>query len=360
MSIRLRAKDELLKDMITALKILGSPFAQKREAVRVDAVMAPRLYGLMQKNKIGLLFLESIGKRFPYIGLTNELIRQRFLRLEQLTTLKKVTGILERAHVEFVAIKTLADYPYVANDVDILVTEGKESYNKALQALLQKGFVQIEHAPLENCFHDSTRADHVSIGEKDVYDVDLYYEIGASHLVYLDKRHFRSMMTRKRVDLVDVPVLRPEAELLIIIFHSIYPEQLFTFSHYYSILYNLAAMDQAGLRHFVRLAQIQRAEYAVKVILNLVATLHQQFNGTVPTPVLNVASELGGQVNPVRSVILMPYRLRMRQVSIALLYKLRDELFRRSAIDQMLGMSNLDVFRYIVKQAVFRRRRETY
>ncbi|MFX0051755.1 MAG: hypothetical protein ACFE8U_10755, partial [Candidatus Hermodarchaeota archaeon] len=323
------------EDLMKILKIIGSPYVSKQELISIDGKEVARLYTLAKNNKIGLLFLESVNKIFPEINLGHELIHQRLLREEQWITIEKSVGLLKQTKNDFVVIKTLADFPYVASDVDVLIMGNEKLYSNAVDVLLKSGFIQVEHAKLQNCFHDSTRAVHVAIGKKDVYDVDLYQEMSASYLIYLDKRIFNHMIEWKRINYVDLPILKTEAELLLIIIHSIFPEQLYTLYHFYIILYFLNRMNLYSLKDFVDLSKEQYALFPVRLALQITATLHYESYGFVPMVILDILEMLNVRYEPVNSLFIMPNRYTIKDIFLTLVFKLRDRLFRESVKKQV-------------------------
>ncbi|MFX0204412.1 MAG: hypothetical protein ACFFDT_00375 [Candidatus Hodarchaeota archaeon] len=348
------------EDLLKVLKVIGSPYVSKPDLIRINGQEVARLYALAKKNKIGLLFLESVNKIFPEINLDHELVHQRLLREEQWITIEKSVGLLKQTRNDFVVIKTLADFPYVASDVDILIMGDERSYSTAVNLLLKSGFVQIEHAKLQNCFHDSTRAVHVAIGKKDVYDVDLYQEMSASYLIYLDKRFFDSVIEWKMIDHIDLPILKTEADLLLVIVHSIFPEQLYTLYHYYMILFLLNRMSWSSLKNFMELVKNQHVLYPIRLALKITAFLHYESYGFIPSVIQNILALLNLRYEPTDSLFFMPYRYSIAEVFLTLWFKLRDGLFRESVKKQVRAVFIPSYLDYIIRVAVDRRVRGTY
>lgn len=313
---------------------------------------------MVQRNKVGLLFLESVKENLDF-GLRQEHERQLELQIQQRATVKRSSQALEEAHVDFVVFKNPTDFPYVANDVDILVLGDKASYRNATLALLKYGFKQVEQAPLEMCFHDGTRAKHPVMGKKDVYDVDLYREIGVSWLIYLNKRLFAAQVTRKRISGIEIPVFKSEVELLATIFHSVFPEQLYTLSHYYSVLYTFSRMTDEELVRFVGLSRSQRTDYAVDLVLRLTALLHSEAHGFIPQQLEKVIYNASSRLDPTISLS-MPYRFRIEEVIRTLLEKTGEREFRHSTFSQIFNTLKPKTLKYLLKEGTFRRLRETY
>ena len=148
------------------------------------------------KNKIGLLYLESLDKAGmlpnelkPELELQNEKLRK------SLITVKRVAAVLNKARVNYVVYKSLMPFPATLNDVDMLVLDPNEGFRRASTALLRNSFDLIAQAPLETLFHDRREQKHGDPEGKDVYDVDLYNEIGASYIISIDKR---KLATKRR------------------------------------------------------------------------------------------------------------------------------------------------------------------
>ena len=86
--------------------------------------------------------------------------------------------------------------------------------------------------------------------KKDVFDIDIYQKVSASHLIYLDKAILEKYVLN--ADLEEIKLrFSSEAELMAIIIHSIFPELLCTAFVYYSTLYYVDKMDDEGILRFV-------------------------------------------------------------------------------------------------------------
>ena len=150
---------------------------------------------LAKKNKIGLLFLESLARcyRLPE-ELVNELSKQREISEVLQGTARRVVDILHEFKYKYAIIKSTYPFPAVPNDVDVLIFGRGKEYRNVIDLMKSRNFQLVgKEAPWRACLHDSTRSpQHLltsySSAVKDPFDVDLYKEIGAGHIIYMDKR----------------------------------------------------------------------------------------------------------------------------------------------------------------------------
>ena len=66
-------------------------------------------------------------------------------------------------------------------------------------------------APLEICLHDNTSGKHKGAFDKfaikDEFDVDVYKEIGAGHIIYMNKKKLINQISLISIDNTNVNVL---------------------------------------------------------------------------------------------------------------------------------------------------------
>ena len=117
-------------------------------------------------------------------------------------------------------------------------------------------------APLESMLHDKRGTHGKERLAKDPCDVDVYKEIGAGYIKYMNKNkfndgHFSSELTSNGVKLntLDTP-----SELAINIFHSVYPEKIFTLLLHYYILYIIKKMSTSDRLNSCRYAKIKELQ----------------------------------------------------------------------------------------------------
>lgn len=355
--------------MSSTLKILrttGSPFAPDHEELK-SRNEALKLHDYAVKNKIGLLYLETLkdqGKLEDF-GLGSKYKAECEKHNEQLITLNRIAKFLNSLNTDYAVFKSIMPYPATPNDIDILCFCLDEEYKEIVETLLKNGYIKPEEGsgPHVVMFHDTRDCDHIDLHEKDVYDIDLYKDVAISHIVYLDKRKLAKYVTEIDVLGEQVKVLKPEAELVASITHSIIPTQLFTLFIYYATLYHLAGMSPDDIKRFINIAKENNATFSVRTHCSLVAELHKVAHGFVPEELEEILANLGNETQDVRNLVRndleMPYRYSWAVIR-ALLEKTREKRFQRSVVVQVKSMLNPRFAKYVICAVVKMRGRGTY
>ena len=210
-----------------------------------------------EKNKIPLLFLIAVVS-----GVDGHPLRSALLQYEQrhqrtLDLVKFVSSMLEKEKIRYTFFKTLKPFPYVPSDVDILLWSNDDL--KSLEKRLNG----------ENC---------VSL-ERDVYgvtmfsrthklNIDLTTQIAVSGMRYMNKK-----LVFDHINEIDfygniVRTLEPPAELLAVTAHSLFKEQMFTLSDYYTLVLLAQHWEEAS-----KLAEQLHLKHALKTVLRLANTI---------------------------------------------------------------------------------------
>lgn len=244
---------------VKLLRIIGSPFApEQKQELPENKEESTELYIYAMKNKIGLLYLETLKNqgRLEVFGLESEYQEEHEKHNEQVTTAFRIAKLFNSNNINYIVFKSIMPYPAVPNDIDIVHLGSDDEYKKAKGIILQNGYEEFFGefgsgiSPSQTMFHDSRDGPHLGLSKKDIYDIDLYREIMASYIVYLDREKFKKYVTEMDVSGMRIRVLEPEAELVALITHSIIPEQLCTFSVYYATLHYLAKMNLEEINRF--------------------------------------------------------------------------------------------------------------
>jgi len=358
---------------IKLLRTIGSPFAPgQKQVLPENRSEAQNLYAHATKNKIGLLYLEALKnqRKLEEFGLESEYQEECKKQKEQLITAILVSKLFNSSNINYVVFKSIMPYPAVPNDVDIVHLGSDEEYKKAVEIMLQNGYEEFFGefgrgiSPSQAMFHDSRDGPHLGLSKKDIYDIDLYREIMASYIVYLDKEKFKKYVTEINVSDVKIKVLEPEAELVALITHSIIPEQLCTLSVYYATLYYLQKMNEEDIDRFVYIAKENNVTFPVRVHCSLVAELHKAAHGFVPDKLEAILAKLGNETKKIKNLIRadfeMPYRYSWSTVIRTLFERGKEGTFRRSVVRQMIHMLSPRFAKSVVQDMIQRRKRETY
>lgn len=354
---------------IKLLRTIGSPFTLDQELPETkDGAL--ELYEYATKNKIGLAYLESLKEQglLKELGLKIKYQEEKKKHNEQLITASRISELFNSSGVNYAIFKSIMPFLATPNDVDIIHFGSDDEFNEAAKIMLQSNYMEVKgQADAEQrMFHD------VKCGgcldphpkEKDVYDVDVYHKISASYVQYLDKRKLEKYVLEMNMSGVKIKALRPEAELVTIIIHSIIPEMLHTLFVYYAMLHHLAKMNSEEINKFIDIAKENNVTLSVKAHCSLVAELHKAAHGFVPEKIEKILVKLGDETSE-RTILAkngfqMPHKYSLSAVLRILLEKMREREFRRSVVKQMVYMLNPKLFKWVIYNIIWRRRRETY
>jgi hypothetical protein len=355
-----------MNSTLGVLRAIGSPFVPS-DGWSFSASETRQLLDCATDNKIGLLFLET-AKRNTFLGDLEPIYREERERyLQTLVTAQRVACFLEQAGVEYALYKTLKPFPITPNDVDVLLFGDRGEQEAAIGALSEAGFAVVGVAPLQTCMYDGRDGGHGNSNKQGgIYYVDLYREASASHVIYLNKQLLRATVqnVETRVGSQRVHTLRPEADLLATLAHSVFPEQLYTLNDYYSTLYYLTQMDTQASVDFVTMVEENSVSYAVRSSLGITAALHHATHNLVPLNLRETLAALGGSTREVsrftRGSSETPHRFSVYAMLVFLLERAKDARGRASIVRQLMNMWKPQFARYILQVAIDRRRRQTY
>ncbi|HZD44038.1 MAG TPA: hypothetical protein VE134_08295 [Methanomicrobiales archaeon] len=349
------------------LRVIGSPFVAERERPS-DEAEALSLYELAKKNKSGIFYLTSLKERdllepFSLQGLY-EAEKDRYDK--QWVTAVRISRVLNAIGCDYAIIKSIMPYPATPNDVDIIHFGSDEEYDKAVVAILASNYTEIkgEMDAEQKLFHDLRECAHADMSKKDMYDVDLYQQLSASHILYMDKNKLRMYAELTPIRGEEIRVLNPNAEHVLTIVHSIIPEMLQTLMVYYTTLYLLSRMTAEDVASFYSIARENHVLHCVRMHLSIVGEVHASAHGTTP-PILDRLIEIFGEAPSESRILLlkdlkMPHKYGMGSIVKILFEKMNEPLFRRSLYVQMRHMARPRYVYWFVKEMSVRRRRETY
>lgn len=356
---------------IRLLRTVGSPFILDHELPenKDDAL---ELYNYATKNKIGLAYLEALEEqgKFEEFGLEVKYQAEQKTHNEQLITASRISELFNSSGVNYAIFKSIMPFPATPNDVDIIHFGSDEEYKKVAEIMLRSNYIEyIEVKGLadaeQRMFHDARVCRHPNTPKKDIYDIDLYQKIAASHVIYLEKKRFEKYVMEMNIEGNNkIKVLRPEAELVAIIIHSIIPEMLCTLFVYYATLHHLERMNSEEINRFVYIAKENKVTFPVRTLCSLVGELHQVAHGFVPDKIEKVLAEVGDEKSErkilLKNNFLMPHRYSWSTILRTFFEKGKEKEFRKSSVKQTIYMLNPKLFRWVVTNVILRRKRETY
>jgi hypothetical protein len=343
--------------------LIGSPFNNTGDFSQITFNIND-LFELSTKNKIGLFFLESLSSKNIIGHLQDELIKLREIRRIQSITASRAAMILNDVGCNYAIAKSNYIFPSTPNDVDLLILGTGHEYFKAIDAMKAAHFKLVgEEAPLEVCLHDSSRSMHFDdtskrFPSKDPYDVDIYKEVGAGHIIYMNKSKLEKYVTETTIFGNKAKVLQQPAEIALSIFHAIYPERIYTLLLHFHILYGLKAMTRADINEFIRISNDHRMNYAVRCILSIAEYVQEICFGHSLRELTELREAFGKRI--ILKINQVPYLLPMKLLLRCFWCKRNDLTFSFSFAKQFISMLNLSYIKYVLAVYEDRRRRDTY
>ena len=351
------------KNLKILLNLIGTPFNEPQN-FDLDSSSVTEIFNFATKNRIGLLFLQTMVKNHMQDNLKSELDKQRAAYNNLRLTAERAAGILNRNHCKYAIVKSNFDFPALPNDVDILIFGNNEEYDKAVKCMLANQFEYVDPpSTLEACLHDASRGPHFNDpskdhSSKDPLDVDLYKEVGAGHIVYMHKNKLVKHATEITINETKVNVLKPLYELALATFHSIFPERIYTLLLHYHILFTIKQMNSADMDEYLEICNQHKIRNAALLILQLVEIIQEMCFGESPKKLTDLRGRFGEKKHIV--IDKMPYNYPMKLILNIITEKMTDPVFRISACHQLISMLKPRYARYVFKVYNDRQKRDTY
>lgn len=349
-----------INKVIPVLNLIGSPF-NKPQNIPVAQSNSHELYKIAQINKIGLLFLQSL-KREQIIGnLEGELGKQTQSYRYQLDTTTRAATILNMIQCKYAVIKSIFPFPAVPGDVDILIFGDYKEYGNAIEIMKANYFESFgEQAPLEESLHDVKNGQkHVDASVKDPFDVDMYKAVGASYIIYMNKAKLINQVTEVIINGTKVSTLKKPSELALSIFHSIFPERIYTLLLHFYILHTVNQMDSADIDEFLQICHEHKIEDAALLAIRLTETIQEISFGESTYKITDVREALGKKKSA--EIYTIPYRYPLRVILKSFWHKRNDLEFAMSFLRQAaITLLNPKMRAHVIAEYKTRSKRDTY
>ena len=298
-----------------------------------------------------LFFLESLNKRHidMFSGEFKHLI-ERCGKVNE--TIVKVAETLEKNDIEYSFFKTIRPYREVTVDIDTIIFHNRK---KATRILCDVGFKLLENGPLSTTLWD----------EESEINIDLYEEIGVSHLIYVDKEKVLPFVVEKTIgDGYLVKSLDAIADALAIISHSIIKEQMYVLSEYFTTIHYLHQMNNREVERLIETAEQWKLKKAVSTHLSITSAIHMKAHSFVPKPLKKLLGAVGYNRREVEAVkkrnYQMPYKYHPLTVIESFIEKLSEPATKRSLATQFFKLSNPKYASSFVKGTLQHLNREGY
>jgi hypothetical protein len=346
-----------MNQTIKLLKVIGSPFVSETETEPpVDYSEALRLYYCAVRNRMALLYLTALEKwrKLGELEKTYRALFEKSLKIDD--AFLRVSGLLGSANVPHALFKTIRPYRSTTVDIDVIVFGSEKEYGKSLETMIRAGYKKLGEGPNSTTVRDP----YIGIG------VDLYKEVAASQIIYLDKEKIYPYVSKKDMHREKgcIRTLHPSADLIALIAHSVIKEHMYTLSEYYSTIYFLAKMSVNDIEGFISMIYANNIVNAAQVHLGMTAKLHGMAHGKIPEKVRMVVDMIKTDSIEMRKLdenYETPYKFQILTVIKALLEKIRkDEKTRRSIAKQAASTLNPSFAADVLKNIVDHVLRETY
>jgi hypothetical protein len=363
-------ENNLIYNLVT---MLGSPFVKSMEKnLPLKEKDKENLYQLATKNKVGLFLLErlkEIGELTPRLEIEYSINMNRYE--ETLKTAINLSSTIAKVTNDFAIFKFFKPYPHTPSDVDVLFFLEKTKYDKVVSYLLSNGYAKVGECPSQVVVYDmrgglDNMDRNMVDGKKGgKYYIDLYNEVSASHLIYLDKELLSDKKTNISFSVGKIQMLSPVADLAVVLSHSIIPEQLFTLGDFYTCLYYIKQMDERELSDLIEIFNNSKMTKAAIYSLSLTAALHNEVFGFIPKPILYLLKQLDKNIeinkNYLNNTMILPYRYQPSVIIWVLLERLTSISGFKSISKQIAcTLVNPRLAKWVIYNIVLRRKRSTY
>jgi hypothetical protein len=340
-----------MKLTLELLRLIGSPYAKTTQISNVN-LHERSLYEYSKKNKISLLYLESLKKSHSLYTLEPIYRKEQAQYLKTLSAIARVSTVLAKKNIEHAVFKTVRPYKSTTVDIDIIVLGDKTCQKESLKAMLGAGYEMVTSGPMSVTLWDK----EASIA------IDLYEQVAVSYITYIDKEKlFAHVASVKLSNKKHIKSLNPEADLASIIAHSIIKEQMYTLSEYYTFIHYLKQLD---VQTFLQIVKQNNLTTSTKTHASLTALLHRATHKSVPDKLQQIINTLGEENLEMASIIQndfrTPHKYHILTVARALLEITKGKKTRESIATQILNMTNLDFAKKFVRDLMKHVVRETY
>ena len=366
------------------LRTIGPPFSPKEE-IPIDSCESLQLYNLAVRNKIPMLYLETLKQQGKLSALEAKYEEEKAKYLRFIEGVTNVSKILDAGEIEYAIYKTIKPYPAVPVDIDIVTLGDDDMHRKTAEVLLRAGYklalpgvIETEALTDNDAYEKAARLatkptykrEHISPTATNFVDpeynilIDLRKELAMSYTVYMDKNKFRGHVIRKKLtNGKGSNALTPDLELACVIIHSVM-EHLYLLGEYYTFLFQLSGMDEREIDGLINVLRENRIIVAAKAFIAVTVGLCQAAYGAIPEKLCMISNKLGLDMAELENVrkndFNSPHRYKISTIARTLLEKTKEKRFSESVLIQMLNMLNLKLLKLVVSSLIDRRRREIY
>lgn len=328
------------------LNIVGTPFSEPNFD-GLEKYNVKELYQIAFNNKIGLLFLESLAKENKIGKLQSELNEQKKRKELQQNTWERTVDVLNKTKCKYAVIKSIFPFSAIPNDIDILILGDEGDYRKAIDELKKNQFHVLAEAALEINLRDATTAKSLNPLDKEWVDIDIYKEVGAGHLIYMNKNKLKKYVYESKMGDRKIGALKPYAEVATTIFHAMYPERVYTLLLHLFILHTIKHMTPTDEKEFLKLCSEQKINNCILNTLRITEYIQEICFGESSTRLTNLRKCFGEKkdITINRLPLIYPFKILFN----SLWGKMSERVFAISVIKQIFTMFNPKTTRFVIK-----------
>jgi len=239
------------------VKHIGIPGVSNSDISQLNIKNVPSFLQKAKQNKIPLLFLRTVAPLLDGLPLQSTLLRYEEQYQRTLDLTKFAATVLENSETCYTLFKTVKPFPYVPSDIDVLLLSNDDLEN-VISALKGEGCIVLDR--------DSYGATMFSQTHR--ICIDLTTQVAVSGIIYVNKELLFDHVSELDVCGTMVRTLEPPVELLTVVAHSIFKEQMYTLSDYYSIVMLTQHWEEAS-----KLAEKLHLKHALETALRMTQTI---------------------------------------------------------------------------------------
>jgi len=301
---------------ISLVRHIGIPNICK-PILKLENNSFPTFLATAEQNKIPLFFLKTAA-----CGIKNHDVQYVLSQYEKKhkNTLDLITStaqLLEKIGACYSFLKTLKPFPYTPSDIDVLLWSN-ENLGTIVKILKSQGCI-----PLEKSAYGITM-----FSPKYKMNLDLTTQIAVSGLIYVDKESLSSCISQFEIGGSIVQTLKPSADLLVVAAHSIFKEQTYTLSDYYTFVLLTQYWKEAA-----KLAKELHLKHAFNTVLKMTEAVTIIAFGSANSLMksfeevgITNAEETSGQEFE------LPKKYDLATLSIAFLKKIKDDPMSKKSL----------------------------
>lgn len=314
---------------VNLLRAVAPPFLINRTPILSNLLS---YYELAEKNGVTVQFLQFLS---PNSKRTIPNHENHILHYDNLLkAVGSLSTLLENNNMDFVIVKTLRPYPEDTADIDVVNMGTHEDYNKTITALKLNNYIFLERGPHQ-----------IGFSSPEKVDIDLYNELSANRIIYLDKKRLSDCEKRICIGDASTRILSPEADLMLITAHSVIKEH-YTIGCLLTTLYYLNDKKNFSIDRFVFLVKQNRLTTASRWYFSLSLLLCQSAFQDIPRELSLTLNRLGGFYDGANRTVTIRTKPPYVCDPLTLLQVFREKsgegLFARSLVNQLSWMAHPD------------------